>query len=116
MGGLNFTTRDSARFGLMVAQNGLYRTEQVVPAEWIAESTAASATTEAGKYGYGYQWWIPEGAEPGEFVGRGIYGQYLYIDQQRGVVIVLTSADRRFRETGRDSENIEKLRHIAQAL
>ena len=116
LGGLNFVTRDYGRFGLMVAQNGNYQGNQVVPTEWIAESTAASAPTEPGKYRYGYQWWIPDGAEAGEFLGRGVYGQYLYIDQQRGVVIVLTSADRKFRETGRDAENVEQLRQIARAL
>jgi len=116
LGGLNFITRDYGRFGLMVAQNGSYQGQQVVPADWIAESTVASAPTEPGKYGYGYQWWIPVGAEEGEFVGRGVYGQYLYIDQQRNVVIVLTSADRKFRESGREAENIERLREIARAL
>jgi CubicO group peptidase (beta-lactamase class C family) len=116
LGGLNFTTRDYARFGVMMQQDGLYGGRQVVPAEWVAESTAASARTQPGKYGYGYQWWIPVGAEPGEFLGRGIYGQYLYIDRHRGVVIVVTSADRRFREPGRDAANIEKLREIARSL
>lgn len=116
LGGLNLTTRDYARFGLMVAQDGSYGGRQVVPAAWIEESTAASAPTQAGKIGYGYQWWIPVGAEPGEVLGRGIYGQYLYIDRVRDVVIVVTAADRGFRGPGVNEGNIDMMRAIARGL
>jgi len=116
LGGLNLTTRDYARFSQMILQNGRFGTAQIVPADWVAESTAPSAPTQPGKVGYGYQWWIPVGAEPGEFLGRGIYGQYLYIDQQRGVVIVVTAADRKFREPGINEANIEMMRQIARSL
>ncbi len=116
LGGLNFTTRDYARFGQMILQNGTYGGTQVVPADWVALSTAASAPTKPGKIGYGYQWWIPKDAQPGEFMGRGVYGQYLYLDQSRGVVIVVTAADRNFRETGVSDRNIEMLRQIARNL
>lgn len=116
LGGLNMTTRDFARFGLMIEQNGTYGGTEVVPASWITESTAPSAPTEPGKIGYGYQWWIPIGAEEGEFMGRGIYGQYLYIDQARNVVIVITAADLQFREDGIDAGNVDMMRKIARSL
>lgn len=116
LGGLNFTTRDFARFGQMILQNGEYNGNQVVPADWIAESTAASAPTAPGKVGYGYQWWIPVGAHEGEFMGRGVYGQYLYFDQSRGVLITTTGADRKFREGGVSKQNIDMFRKIAQSL
>lgn len=116
LGGLNMTTRDYARFGLMVGQNGEYGGKQVVPADWIKASTAATAPTETGQIGYGFQWWVPVGAHEGEFMGRGIYGQYIYIDQASGVVIVVTAADRGFREKGMNEGNIEMMRKIAQSL
>ncbi|KPD14096.1 serine hydrolase [Phaeobacter sp. 11ANDIMAR09] len=116
LGGLNITTRDYARFGLMIEQDGQYNGQQVVPADWIAASTTPSAPTKPGKIGYGYQWWIPVGAEPGEFMARGVYGQYIYIDQARDVVIVSTAADRRFREKGVNEINIEMFRKLAQML
>lgn len=115
-GGLNFTTRDFARFGQMILQNGVRDGEQLVPADWIAESTWPSAPTEPGKIGYGYQWWIPKNAHEGEFLARGIYGQYIYFDQPRGVLIVSTGADRKFREPGINDLNIEMFRKIAQTL
>ena len=116
LGGLNFTTRDYARFGQMILQNGLRDGRQIVPADWIAESTWPSAPTEPGKIGYGYQWWIPVGAHEGEFLARGVYGQYMYFDQPRGVLIVATGADRKFREPGVNEQNIEMFRKIAQSL
>ncbi|MDD9725715.1 serine hydrolase [Roseovarius sp. SK2] len=116
LGGLNLTTRDYARFGLMIEQNGQLGGQQVVPADWIAASTEPSAPTEPGQIGYGYQWWIPEGSEPGQFMARGIYGQYIYIDQARDVVIVTTAADRAFREPGVNDANIDMFRRIAGAL
>ena len=115
LGGLNITTRDYARFGQMILQNGRWQGQQIVPADWIAASTQASAPTKPGRIGYGYQWWIPVGATEGQFMGRGIYGQYLYIDQQAGVVIVTTAADRQFREAGVNEANIDMFREIVAA-
>ncbi len=116
LGGLNFTTRDFARFGQVILQNGEHQGEQLIPAEWIAESVLPTAPTAAGETGYGYQWWIPVGAHEGEFLARGVYGQYIYFDQPRGVLIVSTGADRKFRDPGVNEQNIEMFRKIAQSL
>ncbi len=43
LGGLNMTTRDYARLGQLVEQNGEWQGRQVIPADWLAESTARSA-------------------------------------------------------------------------
>jgi len=116
LGGLNLTTRDYARFALMISQDGRIGDRQVVSASWLATSTKASAPTRPGKMGYGYQWWQARDPRPGEVIAQGVYGQYLYIDRSRGIVIVITAADRRFRETGRGRANIEMFRVIADAL
>ncbi|MBU2983388.1 beta-lactamase family protein [Lentibacter algarum] len=115
LGGLNMTTRDYARFGQMVLQNGEWQGEQIVPAAWLAESTKPSANTAAGMRQYGYQWWIDPDPQEGEFFGRGIYGQYIYINKPLGVVIALNSADKLFREAGAHESNIDMFRAIAQA-
>ncbi|AUQ97884.1 serine hydrolase domain-containing protein [Phaeobacter inhibens] len=116
LGGINQTTRDYGRFGQMIAQNGRYNGRQVVPQAWIAASTRPSAPTEAGRIGYGFQWWIPKNAVPGEFLARGVYGQYIYINQGRDVVVVVTSADRGFRKPGVADENVKMLRALAKSL
>ncbi|WP_135506883.1 serine hydrolase domain-containing protein [Roseovarius aestuariivivens] len=116
LGGLNLTTRDYARFGLMFAQGGRYAGQQIVPPDWVRASTAPSAPTPPGKIRYGYQWWIPKDGPGDVFLARGIYGQYIYIDPARDVVIVTTGADRAFREDGVHEANIAVFRQIAAAL
>ncbi len=116
LGGLNIRSRDYARFGQMIAQNGVWQGTQIVPANWIAESTTASAPTAEGDIGYGYQWWVPIGAKPGEFLARGVYGQYIYIDQSENVVIVSTAADRAFRDEEAHPSNVAQFRAITKAL
>ncbi|HAW46632.1 MAG TPA: 6-aminohexanoate hydrolase [Roseovarius sp.] len=116
LGGLNLTTRDYARFGLMVAKMGRYGGQQIVPTGWIAASTVPSAPTPEGALQYGLHWWMPADAREGEFYAHGIYGQYIYIDRTRDAVIVVTSADRGFREDGVREANIDALRSIVAAL
>ena len=116
LGGLNMTIRDYARFGQMFAQGGMWQGQQIVPADWVAASTRSSAPTAPGDTGYGYQWWIPARSDPGVFMARGIYGQYIYIDTQRDVVIATTAADRKFREVGVSQQNEDMFRLIAAKL
>lgn len=114
LGGLNLRTRDYARFGQLILQDGEWDGTQVVPADWIADSTIASAPTRPGATGYGYQWWMPPDAREGEFFARGVYGQYIYIDKQSQTVIAVNGADRAFRTPGAHSGNIEIFRQIAR--
>lgn len=116
LGGLNLTTRDYARMGQMFLQNGFYNGRQIVPQDWVAASTVPSAPTAEGAIGYGYQWWIPQGAVPGEFMARGIYGQYVYINQSTGVVIATNAADRNFRDEGVNTQNVAIFRAIANSI
>ena len=78
--------------------------------------TTSSAPTSEGAIGYGYQWWIPQGSAPGTYMARGIYGQYLYIDTARGVVIATNAADRTFRDPGVSQQNIDIFQSIARSL
>jgi len=116
LGGLNTTTRDNARFGQMIANGGAWKGQQIVPADWIDASTTASAKTAPGAIGYGYQWWIPAGSEDGQFMARGIYGQYIYIDRIKNIVISMHSADRAFRAPGVHAQNEDMFRQIAEGL
>ena len=113
LGGLNMTTRDYARFGQMIAQGGMWQGRQIVPRDWVEASIIPSAP---GGAGYGYQWWIAEGAVPGELNAQGIYGQYIWIDRARNIVIAVNAADRGFEEPGVATGNIALFRRIADAL
>jgi CubicO group peptidase (beta-lactamase class C family) len=116
LGGLNLTTRDYARMGQMYLQNGEFNGSQIVPAAWVAASTSPSAPTAEGEIGYGYQWWVPKGAIAGEFMARGIYGQYVYVNRAKGVVIATNAADRNFRDEGVADENVAIFRAIANNI
>lgn len=116
LGGLNLTTRDYARMGQMFLQNGMLNGTQIVPADWVAASTEPSAPTAPDEIGYGFQWWIPKGATAGEFMARGVYGQYIYINRAKGVVVATNAADRKFRQDGVADQNVAMFRMIANAL
>jgi len=101
LGGLNVRTRDYARFGRLLLNNGEWNGRQIVSKRWIQESIVAGSTyLESGvnKLGYGYQIWLPQEAIPGEFFCVGIYGQFIYVNQQENIVIVKNSADKNFRD------------------
>ena len=49
-------------------------------------------------------------------MAQGIYGQYIYINPDLGVVIAVNSADRGFEEPGVSEQNIAMLRALAAAL
>ncbi len=113
LGGLNVMTRDYARFGQMIAQGGQWQGKQVVPADWVKTSTSPQAKDGSA---YGFQWWIPPDASPGEVMAQGIYGQYIYINPGLNVVIAVNAADRGFEEAGVNEGNIAMLRKIAAGL
>ena len=115
LGGLNLRTRDYARFGQMILQGGRWQGQQVVPADWIAASTAPSAPTAAGEEQYGFQWWMPEDAREGEFYAIGVYGQYIYVNLPEGMVIAVNAADRHFTEAGVNAANIAMFRNLTEA-
>jgi CubicO group peptidase (beta-lactamase class C family) len=116
LGGLNMSTRDFARFGQLFLQDGQWQGRQVVPAAWVAESTRPQANTRSGATRYGFQWWIPADGTEGEFLARGIYGQFVYVNRPAGVVIAVNSADRGFSKPGVFVSTVEVFRGIAASL
>ncbi len=116
LGGLNLITRDYARMGELFRLRGRLNGQQIVPADWTDVSTRPQAETPPGALGYGYQWWIPQNAEPGEFLAHGVYGQFIYVNRRAGVTIAINSADRDFTAPGVEAQNIAMLRSHTAAL
>lgn len=118
---LNATLRDYARLGRLFLEGGARDGYQIIPVDWVTASTRPGAAhlqpgenpASSWTLGYGYHWWIPENPE-NEFLAIGIWGQYIYVDQVRKVVIVKTSADYDF--DTRDHESIAVFRSIAGSL
>ncbi len=120
MGGLSVSLRDYARFARLYLKEGAYNGEQILTREWIRDSLDISeeyskpgANSDAyNAIGYGYQWWIPEG-EQKEFMAIGVYGQWIYVNPSKQVIIVKTSADPGFMEKGYELKHVEFFRAIA---
>jgi CubicO group peptidase (beta-lactamase class C family) len=77
-------TRDMARFGLFVLSGGKAGERQVVPAGWFSEAGTRQADIGEVGRGYGYQWWT---YDDGTFAAQGIFGQGIFIDPARKLVI-----------------------------
>ncbi|WP_459204396.1 serine hydrolase domain-containing protein (plasmid) [Ralstonia pseudosolanacearum] len=94
--GLRLRPRDLARIGQMVLQHGQWQGRQIVPAEWIAESTRPRIDTGQGLQ-YGYQWWLGKveaaGAQQAWIGGIGNGGQRLWIVPGLDMVVVATAGD-----------------------
>ncbi|MBB3148408.1 CubicO group peptidase (beta-lactamase class C family) [Phyllobacterium trifolii] len=83
------SARDMARLGLTMARKGRWGDNQVVPADWVFESTRvhvpADRMNESVKSriaGYSYLWWIPVVTNDtpewrGAFVAAGHFGQFI---------------------------------------
>ena len=98
--GMNACTRDLARFGQMILNDGLYEEEQIVPKEWIdsirigddgyRERFAKSDHGEMLPGGhYTNKMWV---ANSDEMMCIGIFGQTIHINRNTGTVIVKFSS------------------------
>jgi CubicO group peptidase (beta-lactamase class C family) len=99
--GINGRAIDFAKFGRLYLKNGNWDGTQVVPAEWVAESTRpdASLNNEAyypndfifksGRGYYGYLWWgLWREDSNYDFSALGNHGQIIYVSPQKNLIIV----------------------------
>jgi len=77
-------TRDFARFGQFVLDGARVAGQPIVSDGWLAEATTRQADIGQPGRGYGFQWWT---YEDGSFAARGIFGQGIFIDPKRRLVI-----------------------------
>ena len=79
------SARDYARVGLFILDGARVNGQPVVPDGWLAEATTTRAGIDQPGRGYGYQWWT---YADGSHAARGIFGQGIFIDPKRKLVIV----------------------------
>jgi CubicO group peptidase (beta-lactamase class C family) len=77
-------TRDYARFGQFILEGAVTGAGPVVPPDWLPAATTKQADIGEPGYGYGFQWWT---WDDGSFMADGIFGQGIFIDPSRGLVI-----------------------------
>lgn len=92
--GLQLRSADMAKIGQLYLDEGRWQNEQIIPAEWVKESTSVHSHP-SDQVGYGYQWWIrPEG----DFYSLGWGGQQIRVFREQRMVVVITA--------GEEGENI----------
>jgi len=77
-------TRDYARFGQFILGGAQVNGQGILPEGWLQAATTARTGIGIPGRGYGYQWWT---YDDGSFSARGIFGQGIFIDPQRQIVI-----------------------------
>ena len=93
---LFLSARDMARLGLLMARGGNWNGQQVVPAQWVKESTQQRVKPEdvgrGADLGYAYLWWIPANRTGPEWAGSymmsGQFGQFVLVMPAIDTVIV----------------------------
>ena len=95
--GFSATLRDYARLGLFLLNDGVIDGERVLPEGWV-ESATRGFTLEDGTPvpWYGYFWWVGGSEASGAdraYSAQGIFGQYLYVNPTRRIVIAKWGAE-----------------------
>ena len=86
---ISVSLRDYARIGQFVLDDGVIKGKRVVPEGWFAAATRKQTEIGSPERGYGYQWWTNA---DGSFQAQGIFGQLIFIDPARKLVIVTSGA------------------------
>ena len=87
--GLYLTARDMAKFGFLYLNRGRWDGRQIVPEDWVVESTRDQITDVYGRYSYGYHWWITMLAGRPGFLASGWGGQIIGVVPSLDLVVVL---------------------------
>jgi CubicO group peptidase (beta-lactamase class C family) len=94
--GLVLTAQDMAKFGYLYLQNGVWDGNQIIPEEWIAESTKKQIATTTDD-DYGYLFWLKNMTDTEHnkdyftYCAAGVGGQYIVIIPELDMVVVITA-------------------------
>jgi len=98
---INAVLRDYARFGQFILNDGAWQGKQLLPKNWVHEATTPDKDQimpghlhPGWDVGYQYQWWImpPDQDWLHGFEAQGVNGQFIYVNPEEQLVIVVTSA------------------------
>jgi hypothetical protein len=95
-GGMFIGARDQARLGLLIARDGNWNGQQILPATWVREMLTPSPTNGA----YGYLWWLNRGvgrhkSAPESCVfAMGAGSNVIWVDREHDLVAVLRWIDK----------------------
>ncbi|HEY8683051.1 MAG TPA: serine hydrolase [Rhodanobacter sp.] len=87
--GLSATLGDYARLGQFMLGGGRIAGKPVVAAAWLQGALRGQEKTDEPDRGYGYLWWTDS---DGSYAAFGIFGQMVYVDPTRQLVIAQVGA------------------------
>jgi CubicO group peptidase (beta-lactamase class C family) len=110
------TTRDFAKIGLLILQNGNWAGEQLISENYLQETfKPATLKTLTGKENqrYGLHWWVVPTSEDTIKYARGIQGQYIAVMPSKNIVVVRTGHNRTpdYKEVPEDVEDFPYIIH-----
>jgi CubicO group peptidase (beta-lactamase class C family) len=86
--GINGRAIDFAKFGRLYLNRGNWNGVQLIPADWVDESTRRDTTTDPAE-NYQYFWWLNcQVPDEHHFFAAGKYGQYIYIVPAQNLILV----------------------------
>ena len=87
--------RDMSKFGLLYLNHGMWNNKQLVPSEWVDESTRKQSVVQG--VDYGYLWWLKyldsNGTRYHTFAAQGNGGQKIYVFKEQQMVVVVTGGN-----------------------
>jgi CubicO group peptidase (beta-lactamase class C family) len=99
-GSMEMRPRDMARLGQLVLQNGNWNGTQIIPEEWIRQSTQKHVSLDFNQTwgnNYGYLWWLSDvtiaGTQIHSIAASGAGGQVITIFPELNMVIVITGGN-----------------------
>lgn len=109
--GLCLTPRDMAKFGYLYLNNGQWDGRQIIPQDWVEESTTkqiqASDTND-----YGYLFWLEtvhdsvKNVDYDTYRADGAGGQKIFVVPDLDIVVVVTADERKKSVNGADTQGI----------
>jgi len=107
--GVNAAAIDFAKFGRLYLNDGSWEGAQVIPREWVAESTQVDPAIHMASYYpddfgqmiyrdlvgyYKYMWYgFFRGEEGYDFMAEGDRGQFIYVVPEKGLIIIRNGLD-----------------------
>lgn len=108
-GGIFISAIDQARFGLLFARKGKWKSQQLISTAWIKEAKKPSIPNKE----YGYMWWLNtnnrwKDVSTSIYFANGFGGNYIVIDEANDIVVVTRWMD--------DSKMGELIKMIEKAI
>jgi len=85
---ISASLQDYARFGQFIMNGAKVHGSSIVPDDWFPNAVTKQTAIGIEGRGYGYQWWTND---DGSYAAQGIFGQGIFIDPTRKLIIASNS-------------------------